>query len=101
MHANTSNHMQLTTKEVLEIFYDSNVQIYQCINFKTSTVHMVKIPIIDESPKELRCTTCLLPMQYQTKKNGKFLWQCFKCGKQFLVSSNSDSIIEESQSPPR
>jgi ribosomal protein L37AE/L43A len=60
---------------------------------------MTKIPIIDGTPEELRCTTCLLPMQYQTKKDEKFLWQCFKCGKQLLVSPNND--VEESWSPPR
>jgi len=50
---------------------------------------MTKIPLVDDSlPEELQCTTCLLPMQYQKKKDGKFLWQCFKCGKQYLVSEN-------------
>jgi len=62
---------------------------------------MTKIPMInDSSVDKLRCTTCLLPMQYQTKKSEKFLWQCFKCGKQYLVSANTDDI-EESWSPPR
>ncbi len=55
----------------------------------------------DSSPKELQCTTCLLPMQYQTKRDGKFLWQCFKCEKQYLVSENIDDRVEESWSPPR
>ena len=63
---------------------------------------MTKIPMIDDSPTEaLRCTTCLLPMQYQSKKDNKFLWQCFKCGKQYLISENNDDNIEESWSPPR
>lgn len=63
---------------------------------------MTKIPIIDDSPaKELKCTTCLLPMQYQLKKDNKFLWQCFKCGKQYLISENNSDNIEESWSPPR
>ena len=57
--------------------------------------------IDDSSTKELTCTTCLLPMQYQTKKEEKFLWQCFKCGKQYLVSTNIDDAIEEKWSPPR
>ena len=61
---------------------------------------MNKIPIIDDIPDEFRCTTCLLPMQYQSKKNGKFLWQCFKCGKQYLISNN-DQGFEERLSPPR
>ena len=63
---------------------------------------MKKIPIDNNSLfDELRCTTCLLPMQYQTKKDGKFLWQCFKCGKQYFVSPNIHENIEESWSPPR
>ena len=63
---------------------------------------MKKIPINDNlSFNEFRCTTCLLPMQYQTKKDGKFLWQCFKCGKQYFVSQNIHENIEESWSPPR
>ncbi|MHA7647647.1 hypothetical protein [Nitrosopumilus sp. S4] len=63
---------------------------------------MTKLPVVDDTiPEELRCTTCLLPMQYQTKKDGKFLWQCFKCGKKFLVSENNNDAVEESWSPPR
>ena len=54
---------------------------------------MAKIPLIDDSSlEELKCTTCLLPMQYQTKKEGKFLWQCFKCGKQYLVSDLTSDV---------
>ncbi len=68
----------------------------------TCFIPMTKIPMVDDSQsEELRCTTCLLPMQYQTKKDGKFLWQCFKCGKQYLVSGNINSSIDESWSPPR
>ena len=63
---------------------------------------MTKISIVcDSTPKELRCTTCLLPMQYQAKKDDKFLWQCFKCGKQYLISGNTNYSITESWSPPR
>ena len=63
---------------------------------------MTKIPMVDDSSvEEIRCTTCLLPMQYQSKKNGKFLWQCFKCGKQILIPENNSDSIEESWSPPR
>ena len=63
---------------------------------------MTKIPLIDDfASEELKCTTCLLPMQYQSKRDEKFLWQCFKCGKQYLISKNIDEIIEESWSPPR
>ncbi len=63
---------------------------------------MTKIPMVDDAiPEELRCTTCLLPMQYQTKIDGKFLWQCFKCGKQYLIPQNTNEDVEESWSPPR
>ncbi|NQV39723.1 MAG: hypothetical protein HQ505_04180 [Nitrosopumilus sp.] len=63
---------------------------------------MTKIPLVDDTvPEILQCTTCLLPMQYQTIKDGKFLWQCFKCAKQYLISKNTDDDIEESWSPPR
>jgi len=63
---------------------------------------MVEIPMINDStPEILQCTACLLPMQYQSLKNGKFVWQCFKCGKQYLISKHSDDDMEESWSPPR
>ena len=63
---------------------------------------MIKIPMVDDSVfDDIRCTSCLLPMQYQTKKDDKFLWQCFKCGKQYLLSENICDIFEESWSPPR
>ena len=63
---------------------------------------MTKIPMVKDSHSEqLICTTCLLPMQYQSKKDGKFLWQCFKCGKQYFVSENNLDHIEEYWSPPR
>ena len=63
---------------------------------------MKKIPMVDDSStRELICTTCLLPMQYQTKHNDKFLWQCFKCGKQYFVSMSFNEKIEERSSPPR
>ena len=62
---------------------------------------MTKIPMVDdEQPETLQCTTCLLPMQYQTKKDDKFLWQCFKCGKQYLISDDTTGV-EENWSPPR
>jgi len=47
-----------------------------------------KIPLVDDTPSELRCTVCLLPMQYQKKINNAFLWQCFKCGKKYFVSNS-------------
>jgi len=44
---------------------------------------VTKIPMVDNFvPEELRCTTCLLPMQYQSKKNGKF------CGNVSSVENN-------------
>jgi len=49
-----------------------------------------KIPLIRDTIKELLCTTCLLPMQYQKKMDNVFLWQCFKCGKKYFISKNSD-----------
>jgi len=49
-----------------------------------------KIPLIRDTTKELLCTACLLPMQYQKKMDNVFLWQCFKCGKKYFVSENSD-----------
>jgi len=63
---------------------------------------MTKIPMADDTvPDILQCTACLLPMQYQKVKDDKFLWQCFKCGKQYLISKNMDDAMEESWSPPR
>ena len=64
---------------------------------------MTKIPIVrDMIPEILQCTSCLLPMQYQTIQDDKFLWQCFKCGKQYLISKNmGDDSMEETWSPPR
>ena len=63
---------------------------------------MKKIPTVDDSSvAELICTACLLPMQYQTKQNGKFLWQCFKCGKKYLIPASANDGVEESWSPPR
>jgi len=63
---------------------------------------MVKIPMInDSSPETLHYTACLLPMQYQSIKNGKSVWQCFKCEKQYQISKHTDDGLEESWSPPR
>ena len=63
---------------------------------------MTKIPMVDDDvPDILQCTTYLLPIQYQTIKDNKFLWQCFKCRKQYLISKNMDNYMEESWSPPR
>jgi len=63
-----------------------------------------KLPMVDSDdiPKSLDCTTCLLPMQYQKKVDGKFVWQCFRCGKKFFVfSKNGQTVIEETWGPPR
>ena len=63
---------------------------------------MTEIPMASDSqPEELQCITCLLPMQYQVKRDGKFIWQSFKCGKQYLVSENNPNNVEEHWSPPR
>lgn len=63
---------------------------------------MTKIPIVNNLiPEILQCTTCLLPVQYQTMKDDKFVWQCFKCGKQYLISKDIDDSMEETWSPPR
>lgn len=63
---------------------------------------MTKIPIVNNLiPEILHCTTCLLPVQYQTMKDDKFVWQCFKCGKQYLISKVVDNSMEESWSPTR
>ncbi len=61
---------------------------------------MTKIPMADPPPEISQCTTCLLPMQYQSIKDDKFLWQCFKYGKQYLISKNMDDSVEESWNPP-
>ena len=61
-----------------------------------------KIPMAKDPPEELLCTSCLLPMQYQSKIDDKFLWQCFKCGKKFLIfENNGDYVMEETWSPPK
>jgi hypothetical protein len=65
-------------------------------------VLMIKIPIVNNlNPEILQCTTCLLPVQYQTMKDDKFVWQCFKCGKQYLISKDIDDSMGEIWSPPR
>ena len=63
-----------------------------------------QLPMVDstEMPESLDCTTCLLPMQYQKKVNGKFVWQCFRCGKKYFVfTEDGKTIIEETWGPPR
>ena len=63
-----------------------------------------ELPIIDSKgiQESLDCTTCLLPMQYQKKMEGKFVWQCFRCGKKYYVSiKDGRTIIEETWGPPR
>lgn len=62
---------------------------------------MTKIPVLNDAPPETLQCTSLLPMQYQTMMDGKFVWQRFKCGKQYLVSKNLGDSMEESWSPPR
>ena len=63
-----------------------------------------ELPMVDSSEiaESLDCTTCLLPMQYQKKIDGKFIWQCFRCGKKYFVFTENDkTIIEETWGPPR
>jgi len=63
---------------------------------------MTKIPMADDTVHDIiQFTACLLPMQYQKVKDYEFLCQCFKCGKQYLISKNMDDAMEESWSPPR
>ena len=65
-------------------------------------VLMTKIPVVNDLiPEILQCSTCLLPVQYQTMKDDKFMWQCFKCGKRYLISKNIDDSMGEIWSPPR
>ena len=63
-----------------------------------------QLPMVDstEMPESLDCTTCLLPMQYQKKVDGKFVWQCFRCGKKYFVfTKDGKTIIEETWGPTR
>ena len=63
-----------------------------------------QLPMVDptEIPESLDCTTCLLPMQYQKKVDGKFVWQCFRCGKKYFVfTKDGKTIIEETWGPTR
>ena len=63
-----------------------------------------ELPVIDSNdmPESLDCTTCFLPMQYQKKIEGRFVWQCFRCGKKYFVySKEGKTIIEETWGPPR
>lgn len=60
-----------------------------------------KIPMIKDDSK-LVCTVCLLPMQYQSKQNDSFVWQCFKCGKKyFVVDVDGNYNVKESWSSPK
>ena len=63
-----------------------------------------QLPMVDSTdmPESLDCTTCLLPMQYQKKVDGKFVWQCFRCGKKYFVfTEDGKTTIEETWGPPR
>ena len=61
-----------------------------------------KLPVIDstEIPESLDCTTCFLPMQYQKKEEGKFIWQCFRCGKKYFVYTENVNINDKSTEIP-
>ena len=54
-----------------------------------------QLPMVDstEMPESLDCTTCLLPMQYQKKVDGKFVWQCFRCGKKYFVFTEDEKTL--------
>lgn len=61
-----------------------------------------KIPVINDTLDDLVCTSCLLPMQYQSKMQDDFVWQCFKCGKKYFVKQTGDACdIKESWSSPK
>ena len=63
---------------------------------------MKKIPTFNDSGNsEIVCSVCLLPMNYQFKQKGKFVWQCFKCGKQIQMNDQDSNQFEEGWSPPR
>lgn len=61
-----------------------------------------KLPMKASSPDSLFCNSCLLPMQYQVKKQNSFVWQCFKCGKKYFVTNvDGNYKINESWSSPK
>ena len=73
-------------------------------NWMTRDSVKKELPRVDsvEMPESLDCTTCLLPMQYQKKVDGRFVWQCFRCGKRYFVfTENGKTTIEETWGPPR
>ena len=73
-------------------------------NWMTKDSVKKELPMVDsvEIPESLDCTTCLLPMQYQKKVDGRFVWQCFRCGKRYFVfTENGKTTIEETWGPPR
>jgi hypothetical protein len=86
------------------VFFDlsfvcDNRAFIDLIQFLIVNLTEKKIPLVDDTPAELKCTVCLLPMQYQKKINDVFLWQCFKCGKKYFVSNSSvDYSITETWS---
>lgn len=44
--------------------------------------------------KEIICTACNLPMQYQGKRGNEFVWQCFKCEAKFIGVKETDDLID-------
>ena len=64
---------------------------------------MKKIHTVDDSLRDIVCSSCLLPMQYQRKENNRLIWQCFKCGKFYLlpIMSFSTDSGTETWSPPK
>jgi len=61
------------------VFFDlsfvcDNRAFIDLIQFLIVNLTEKKIPLVDDTPAELKCTVCLLPMQYQKKINDVFLW---------------------------
>jgi len=79
-------------------FIDHNRAFIDLKSFLFINLNKKKIPLASDTPDELLCTACLLPMQYQKKINNAFLWQCFKCGKKYFVSDSINYSITETWS---
>ena len=63
-----------------------------------------ELPVLNstEIPESLEFTTFLLPKKNKKKEEGKFVWQCFRCGKKYFVyTENGKTTIEETWGPPR
>lgn len=65
--------------------------------FTCSNLNGKKIPLLEDFPDDLVCTSCLLPMQYQSKTQDSYIWQCFKCGKKYFLK-NFDGVYKVKES---